>query len=94
MDHSNILTVDLAFSVEVEGSTTYFSMLSDAQLPIPLCDENTPFILPGDGTIAGFAQLFSDGFTPTAVDVVLERLGLKVNRPIVNFLFPISMFDY
>ncbi len=85
-----MLTVDLAFSVQVEGSTTYFSMLSDAQLPIPLCDGNTPFILPGDGTIAGFARLYSDGFTTTAVDVVLEQLGLKANSlPIVTCSFPI-----
>ena len=72
--------MNLNFQVEIEGVTTTFPILSDIRIPIPICNENAIFVLPGDGSIEDFARIYGDGFSKTAVDVVLQRLGLEVSE--------------
>ena len=78
------LSLNLNFQLEIEGNTTTFNILSDTRIPIPTCNENVTFALPGDGTIEDFAIVYANEFSQTAVDVVLQRLGLEVSQVIVS----------
>ncbi|XP_072033124.1 uncharacterized protein [Amphiura filiformis] len=77
LDADKEFVLDLSFQLKIEGVTTDFNILSATRVPIPLCNENTTFSLPGDGSIGEFARIFAGGFSHAAVNTVLEQLGLK-----------------
>ena len=56
------------------------NVLDRVTIPIPFCNPNTTLTLPGDGSIAGFAELLGDKITAEATEAVLRKLGLEVNH--------------
>ena len=76
LDAEKEFALNLAFLLDVEGLSTDLNILNDTRIPIPVC--NTEFTLPGDGTIKGFIRAVGKNAAQSAVDVVLEQLGLKV----------------
>ena len=47
-------------------------------MPITPCNRSQDFVLPGDGTIAGFVDAIGPNIGSTAVDLVLTKLGFTV----------------
>ena len=56
--------------------------MSDTRAPIPLCNDNPLFTLPGDGSIAGFVRGLGQDISQIAIDIVLQELELKVSYPL------------
>lgn len=73
-----VFVVDLSVTLCIDGTCTPINLLHGARVPIPICNANGTFSLPGDGTIAGYLDTLTGGITDAAVDLVFESLGLKV----------------
>ena len=71
--------IDLAVTLCIDGTCRPINLLQGAHVPIPICNPNATFTLPGDGTIAGYLADLTGEITDAAVDLVLDYLGLKVN---------------
>ena len=78
MDIDKEFALNLAVQLEVEGVITEYNVLDNMRVPIPVCNPNNPTVLPGDGSIEGFAKIIGANFGQPALDVVLELLDLKV----------------
>ena len=70
--------IDLSVSLCIDGTCTPINLLQGAHVPIPICNTNATFSLPGDGSIAGYLDTLAGEITDVAVDLVLDTLGLKV----------------
>ena len=74
------LSFNLAYRLEMEEEIPVnFNILSDYRVPIPVCNENFTYMLPGDGTIEDFARRIGNNFTQLAVDDVLQQLQIDVS---------------
>ncbi|XP_033637723.1 uncharacterized protein LOC117298529 [Asterias rubens] len=69
--------IDLSVSLCIDGTCTPINLLQGARVPIPICNPNATFSLPGDGSIAGYLDTITGEITNVAVDLVLGSLGLK-----------------
>ncbi|XP_022103294.1 uncharacterized protein LOC110986022 [Acanthaster planci] len=69
--------IDLSVSLCVDGRCRPIHLLQAAHIPIPICNPNATLNLPGNGTISGFLESLGGQVTDTAVDLVLDHLGLK-----------------
>ncbi|XP_033637389.1 uncharacterized protein LOC117298318 isoform X2 [Asterias rubens] len=69
--------IDLSVSLCIDGTCTPINLLQGAHVPIPICNTNATFSLPGDGSIAGYLDTLAGEITDVAVDLVLDTLGLK-----------------
>ena len=85
---ATVFELNLSFTISVEGEDSNFPILSSTTVPIPVCNEDASFSLPGDGSIGGFVKALGESFAQTAVDEVLKRLGIKVNLSILTHLWP------
>ncbi len=79
--HKNheLFSMYLSLGLCIDGTCKDEYVLRNATVPVPLC--NTGYedvILPGDGTVEGFASYLGDHVGETAVDVVLGKLGIMV----------------
>ena len=70
--------IDLSVSLCIDGTCTPINLLQGAHVPIPICNQNATFSLPGDGSIAGYLDTITGEITNVSVDLVLGSLGLKV----------------
>ncbi len=61
----------------IEDQRTDFILLSDGTIPIPSCDHNTFFSLPGDGTVASFVLAVGDTIGQSAVEAVMKHLDIE-----------------
>ncbi|XP_022102001.1 uncharacterized protein LOC110985344 [Acanthaster planci] len=80
LTEDKVFVLDLALSLclpESECDTPSIDILRKTRVPIPLCNENATFTLPGDGTIKGFLQTVGQNAAESAVDAILEYLGLS-----------------
>ena len=57
--------------------------MADTRVPIPLCNANPLFTLPGDGSIEGFVRGLGQDVSQTAIDIVLQELELKVSHRVL-----------
>ena len=73
-----VFQIDLSVTLCIDGTCRPIYLLQAAHVPIPVCNENATFSLPGDGTISGYLESLGGQVTDAAVDLVLEHLGLKV----------------
>ena len=73
------LSLDIEFCPD--GDCTSMEILDDLIIPIPFCNPNITFSLPGDGSIAGFVEFLKDKITDESVTAVLRKLGLEVRGP-------------
>ena len=78
LSEQKLFRIDFTFTLTLEEETTVNPILRDFTLPVPICNQDIPFSLPGDGSIQGFVKRVGRNFTQTAVDVVLHQLGVKV----------------
>ena len=62
----------------IDGNCEPIGILSDAVVPIPVCNSDGALNLPGDGTISGYLQLVSGVADDEAVDLIFDALGIKV----------------
>ncbi|XP_072023446.1 uncharacterized protein, partial [Amphiura filiformis] len=76
LDSSKEFSLNFAFQLDLNGDITDFNIVSDLRIPIPVCNENSVFILPGDGSIEGFIRGLGANVSQVAVDVVLKQLGI------------------
>ena len=77
--HHKSFRIHLSLELCIDGTCKDEYVLRNATVPVPLC--NTGYedvILPGDGTVEGFASYLGDHVGETAVDVVLGKLGIMV----------------
>lgn len=68
--------VDLSIQLRIEDKRTNFTILSDAIIPFQQCDENKHYLLPGDGTVSGFVSAVGESVGESAIDAVLNHLGI------------------
>ena len=80
LDTENAFEVNLSFTLKLEGVVSNFVVLNKANFPMPFCNDNTTLTLPGDGSVGGFVTALGGEFVQSAVDLVLEYLGLKVRK--------------
>ena len=74
---------------------TNIDILTDWRVPIPFCNENDTFTLPGDGSIESFARGLGQDFSHMAVDFVLQQLGLQVQLiALVILLVSLNVFSF
>ena len=78
LDVEKVFVLDLAFQIKIEGDVTSVTILSDMKVPIPGCNENATFTLPGDGSIQGFVNAVGENFGQAAIQIVFQKLGLEV----------------
>ena len=79
LDDTDEFNFDLDLMLELEGTTTPITIMADTRVPIPLCNDNPLFTLPGDGSIAGFVRGLGQDISQIAIDIVLQELELKVS---------------
>ena len=77
LDQTNEFSVDLSIQLFLEDETTYFMVYTDARIPIPLCNEDATFVLPGDGTVRGFLFAVGENIGSTAKEAVMDHLGIS-----------------
>ncbi|XP_072033123.1 uncharacterized protein [Amphiura filiformis] len=77
LDDDKEFLVNLALKLDIEGDITELGILSNTRFPIPLCNTNATFTLPGGGSIDGFVRALGDNVGQAAVAVVLRQLGLE-----------------
>ena len=76
LDQTSEFSVDLSLELFIEDKTTNFMVYSDARMPIPLCNEDATFVLPGDGTVKGFLLAIGENIASTAIEAVMYHLGI------------------
>ena len=76
----------LILELTLDGVVTPFNILDHLFIPIPSHDNTVPLALPGDGTIEGFARIVGTSVGQSAIDLVLMKLGLKVNSLHITIL--------
>ena len=86
--------MDLSLQLQVDDETTDIQVLSDTIIPIPLCNEDASVVLPGGGSIAGFARALGENVGQTAVELVLTHLGLKVSLHYVGTIYQTNFDDH
>ncbi|XP_038050728.1 uncharacterized protein LOC119723897 [Patiria miniata] len=80
LTEDKVFVLDLALSLCLPDSdcdSPSIDILKKTRVPIPLCNENATFSLPGDGTIKGFLEMVGQNAAESAVDAILEHLGLS-----------------
>ena len=74
-----VFSLSLSMTICIDKTCDEEPLLQNFKVPIPLCNTNfTSFRLPGDGTIQGFVKELGGKVASSAVDVVINRLGLSV----------------
>ncbi|XP_038050876.1 uncharacterized protein LOC119724026 [Patiria miniata] len=79
LTEDKMFVLDLALSLclpDSECITPSIDILKRTRVPIPVCNENATFTLPGDGTVSGFLQMVGQNAADSAVDAILQHLGL------------------
>ena len=69
-------TVNLSSRFIIEDQATDFIVLSDARFPIPSCNTDIGYSLPGDGTVSGFVTAVGETVGEAAIEAVLNHLGI------------------
>ncbi|XP_038062441.1 uncharacterized protein LOC119732930 [Patiria miniata] len=80
LTEDKVFVLDLALSLclpDSDCNTPSIDILKKTRVPVPLCNENFTFTLPGDGTIKGFLQMLGQNAAESAIDAILEHLGLS-----------------
>ena len=74
------MKVTLSIELCIDDGCETVKVFENLKVPIPLCSTNfTSLLLPGNGTIQGFAAVLANNVGEAAVDVVVEKLGLTVS---------------
>ena len=79
LSEDNQYELTLILELTLDGVTTLFIILDRLPIPIPSYDNNDELVIPGDGSIEGFARIVGTSVSQSAIDLVLMKLGLKVN---------------
>ena len=78
LDEEKSFLVDFSLDLCIDDTCEMVPIVSKLLVPIPLCNPNGTFTLPGNGSIAGvLGQLVADS-SDAAIDYVLNSLGIKV----------------
>ena len=79
-DGGTVDGLSLTVNVSLDGKTTSIPLLRKATIPEPSChNTELSYALPGDGTVEGFARALGNSVGESAVELVLNYLGIKVN---------------
>ena len=70
------INLDITFCLD--GYCTITPVLSDALIPIPFCNLNASFELPGDGSFAALARDLGGNVGELAIQAGLRKLGIQV----------------
>ncbi len=74
-----MFSCSLGIKLCIDGVCTITRVFDDITMPIPVCHTNiTTLTLPGDGSIQGFVRELKRNIGDSAIDIVLEKLGLSV----------------
>ena len=76
----DFLRLNFATTLCIDNTCEELVILNDVKIPTPLCySDLTNVVLPGDGSIHGFVHHLNGNIGSSAVNVVLEKLGLAVS---------------
>ena len=92
MDNIKSFAFDLDLTFCTDGECTDMDVLDGATVPIPFCNPNITFTLPGDGSIIGFAKFVGKGVGDEAIQAVLRKLGLEVIENVIHRNHIINIF--
>ncbi len=76
LDADKVFEVDLSFQLKLDGDITNFNIATDTRVPIPICDPNAAFTLPGDWSITAFVRAVGKNVGQSAVEAVWRNLGI------------------
>ena len=85
-DGEEFFKINLAITICYNNACPTISVLRNAAVPIPLCNLDATFELPGGGSFAAFAQYLAGNVGDFAIQAGLRKLGIKV----VFFTVPIQ----
>ena len=72
------ITLDIELCIDGQCEATL--VFENLHVPIPLCNTDySNFVLPGDGTVAGFVQEFAGNIGEAGVNLVIQKLGIAVS---------------
>ncbi|XP_072033446.1 LOW QUALITY PROTEIN: uncharacterized protein [Amphiura filiformis] len=77
LSSEKVFQIDLRLGICIEGDCVEVIILDGIKLPIPICDTNAEFKLPGDGSVSGFLSEIGSTSGIFAVDAVLRHLDLQ-----------------
>ena len=78
LDEEKSFQIDLSLVLCIDNNCETIPVFSKLLVPIPFCNPNGTFSLPGNGTLAGVLEQFGTGASEAAIDLVLSSLGIKV----------------
>ena len=78
VEESFQINLDMTFCLD--GDCTPIPILSDAIIPIPFCNPNATFELPGDGSFAALAKDLGGNVGELAIQAGLRKLGIQVGE--------------
>ena len=78
LDEEKSFLVDLSVMVCIDNSCNTVPIVSQLLVPIPFCNPNATFSLPGNGSLAGVLDKLVSEASDNAIDLVFSTLGIKV----------------
>ena len=83
-DQEKSFVIDFSVLVCIDGTCTQVTILSQLSIPVPSCNTNGTLALPG-GSIENYLnQVHVGGITDGTIDLILNSMGLKVGRYLVE----------
>ena len=70
-------TINMAIQLTIEDATTDFVIFADAKMPIPECEDDATYALPGDGSVESFVLGLGESIGQTAVEAVMRHLEIE-----------------
>ena len=72
-------SISLHLNLYIDDECNTFPIIKEVKLPIPICNvDYQHFVLPGDGTVAGFVDYLDGRVGDVAIDFVVEKYEMKV----------------
>ena len=78
LDAEESFRINLDISVCIDSDCSTTPVLQDSLVPIPFCNLNASFQLPGDGSFAGLARELAGNVGELAIQAGLRKLGIEV----------------
>ncbi len=75
----NVYRMRLDIVLCIDGTCEVVPVFHGVNIPIPTCNiDMDNFVLPGNGTVAGFIDHLGGEIGDSATDIMLQKIGLQV----------------
>ncbi|XP_072033125.1 uncharacterized protein [Amphiura filiformis] len=78
LETANMFSITLDIILCIDDTCNTIPVFREVKFPIPICNiDFNNFVLPGDGSVAGFVEHLGGKIGDSAVEVVLKKFGLE-----------------